>query len=87
MAADTNTKELDQKDKFVAMATAKAEVDLKLSDFKPVSMLVTPVHPVNRPSVPAIDYHNHLDAFQPRDVLNVMDACGIERVVNITMKT
>lgn len=87
MADDTKTKELDQQDKFVAMATAKAEVDLKLSDFKPISMLVTPVHLVNRPCVPAIDYHNHLDAFEPRDVLNVMDACGIERVVNITMKT
>ena len=87
MAADTKTKELDQRDKFVAMATAKAEVDLKLSDFKPVSMLVAPVHEVNLPSVPVIDYHNHLDAFEPVEVLKVMDACGIERVVNITMKT
>lgn len=87
MEVDDRNKELDQKDKFVAMATAKAEVDLKLSDFHPVSMLVTPVHQVNRPSVPAIDYHNHLDAFEPLEVLKVMDACGIEHVVNITMKT
>ena len=87
MAAGTKVKELDQQDKFVAMATAKAEVDLKLSDFKPVSMLVTPAHAVNQPCVPAIDYHNHLDAFEPREVLKVMDACGIERVVNITMRT
>jgi Amidohydrolase len=87
MALGTNVKELDQKDKFVAMATAKAEVNLKLSDFKPASMLVTPVNAINRPSFPAIDYHNHLDAFEPVEVLKVMDACGIERVVNITMKT
>lgn len=87
MEVDSRKKELDQKDKFVAMATAKADVDLKLSEFKPVSMLVTPVHAINRSSVPAIDYHNHLDAFEPREVLKVMDACGIERVVNITMKT
>lgn len=87
MTADSRKTELDRKDKFVAMATAKAEVDLKLSDFKPASMLVTPVHQVNRPSVPAIDYHNHLDAFEPLEVLKVMDACGIERVVNITMRT
>ncbi len=87
MTGETKTKQLDQRDKFVAMATAKAEVDLKLSDFKPISMLVTPVHEVNLPIVPAIDYHNHLDAFEPREVLHVMDACGIERVVNITMKT
>jgi predicted TIM-barrel fold metal-dependent hydrolase len=78
--------ELDTQDKFVAMATAKAEVDLKLSDFAPVSMLVAPVHSVERASVPAIDYHNHLDAFEPRDVLPIMDACNIERVVNITMR-
>jgi predicted TIM-barrel fold metal-dependent hydrolase len=78
--------ELDKKDKFVAMATAKAEIDLKLSDFDPVTMMVTPVHTVERASVPAIDYHNHLDAFEPKEVLKIMDACGVERVVNITMR-
>jgi len=36
---------------------------------------------------PAIDYHNHLDAQEPREVLKIMDQCGIERVVNITMLT
>lgn len=78
--------ELDKQDKFVAMATATAEVDLKLTEFQPVSMLVTPVHTIERASVPAIDYHNHLDAFEPREVLRTMDACGVERVVNITMQ-
>lgn len=79
--------DLDANDKFVAMATARVEVDLKLSDFAPQSMLVTPAHTVERAAVAAIDYHNHLDAFEPRDVLKVMDACNIERVVNITMRT
>jgi len=79
--------ELDPKDKFVAMATAKAEVELKLTDFEPLSMLVAPAHSVERASVPVIDYHNHLDAFEPRDVLPIMDACNIERIVNITMRT
>lgn len=83
MALDSKEK---SQDKFVAMATAKAEVDLKLTDFHPVSMLVTPVHTIERAAVSAIDYHNHLDAFEPQEVLKVMDACGIERVVNITMK-
>lgn len=78
--------ERDGKDKFVAMATATADTDLKLKDFQPVSMLVTPEHTVERARVPAIDYHNHLDAFQPEEVLPVMDACNIERVVNITMR-
>ena len=74
-------------DPFVAMVTATARVDLRLSDFQPRSMLVTPVHDVPRPRFPAIDYHNHLDALEPADVLRVMDECGIERVVNITMRT
>ena len=52
MTSDIKTKELDQQDKFVAMATASAEVDLKLSDFKPVPMLVAPVHTVNGRAFP-----------------------------------
>ena len=77
----------DAPDKFVAMVTATAQVSLPLSDFHPRSMLVTPEHLPERPRFPAIDYHNHLDALEPRDVLRVMDACGIKRVVNITMQT
>jgi predicted TIM-barrel fold metal-dependent hydrolase len=69
------------------MVTATARVDLHLTDYHPRSMLVTQAHPVERPSVPAIDYHNHLDSLEPRAVLSIMDACGIERIVNITMRT
>jgi predicted TIM-barrel fold metal-dependent hydrolase len=74
-------------DKFVAMVTATAKVDLRLSDFEPISGLKTPTHTVETPRFPAIDYHNHLDATNPADVLKVMDACGVERIVNITMRT
>jgi predicted TIM-barrel fold metal-dependent hydrolase len=73
-------------DKFIAMVTAKAEVDLPLSSFEPKSMLIAPVQEPKVPSVPAIDYHNHLDAQDPSEVLAIMDSCGIERVVNITMQ-
>ncbi len=73
-------------DKFVAMVTAKAEVDLRLSDFQPATMLQTPVNEVLRPKFPVIDYHNHLDAQKPGDVLRIMDDCGVERIVNITMR-
>ncbi len=76
-----------EQDPFVAMVTAKAEVNLRLSDFQPRSMLVSPVHEILRPKFPVIDYHNHLDALEPSDVLRVMDECGIERIVNITMRT
>jgi predicted TIM-barrel fold metal-dependent hydrolase len=74
-------------DPFVAMVSAKAEVDLRLSDFQPRSMLVSPAHEVQRAKFAAIDYHNHLDAQEPANVLRIMDECGIERVVNITMRT
>jgi hypothetical protein len=76
-----------EQDKFVAMVTAKAEIRLPLGEFQPKSMLVTPEHPIDRPRFPTIDYHNHLDALEPADVLRVMDACGIEQIVNITMQT
>jgi len=77
----------DTPDKFVAMVTATAEVSLPLSHFHPRSMLVTPEHLPLRPRFPAIDYHNHLDALDPRQVIEVMDACSIEHIVNITMQT
>jgi predicted TIM-barrel fold metal-dependent hydrolase len=74
-------------DKFVDMVSAKAEVDLRLSDFHPLSSLRTPDNTPQKPSFPVIDYHNHLDSTDPREVLAVMDACGVERIVNITMQT
>lgn len=76
-----------EQDKFVTMVTAKADVRLPLSDFEPRSMLVTDQYEIQKPRFPVIDYHNHLDALEPRDVLRVMDACGVERVMNITMQT
>lgn len=77
---------MTETDKFIAMVSAKADVDLPLSNFQPRSMLVTPVHEVSRAKFPAIDFHNHLDAQDPADVVRIMDACGIERTVNITMR-
>ena len=76
----------EEADKFIAMVTARAETDLRLSDFAPRSMLVTDEHEIARPRFPVIDYHNHLDAQEPRTVLEIMDECGIERLVNITMR-
>src|SRR5580704_1612586 len=73
-------------DKFIAMVSATADVTLPLSDFHPRCMLTTPRHQVLLPRFPVIDYHNHLDAQDPKHVLDIMDACGIEHIVNITMK-
>lgn len=77
---------MQEQDKFVAMVSAKANVTLRLSDFHPVSMLRGAKHDVQKPRFPVIDYHNHLDAQNPAEVLRTMDACDIERCVNITMK-
>lgn len=74
-------------DKFVAMVSAKAEVDLRLTDFAPRSQLKVAAHVIEHPRFPVIDYHNHLDSLDPRDVLCIMDACGVEKTVNITMRT
>jgi predicted TIM-barrel fold metal-dependent hydrolase len=74
-------------DNFMAMVSAKAEVTLPLSEFQPTSTLVKTEHHLQRARFPVIDYHNHLDALDPIEVLRIMDACGIERIVNITMKT
>ena len=69
------------------MVNAKAETDLRLVDFEPRPTLVVPVHEVRRARFPAVDFHNHVDAQDPGEVLRVMEACGVERLVNITMRT
>lgn len=74
-------------DKFLAIVNAKAEVDLRLSEFAPRSQLKVAAHVVQQPRYPVIDYHNHLDSLDPREVLGIMDSCGVERIVNITMRT
>ena len=74
------------KDAFIDMVTATSAVALPLSNYHPRSMLVVPTHDVRRAKFPAVDYHNHLDAQDPQAVLRVMDECGIETVVNITMR-
>ncbi len=73
--------------KFVATVSAKAEVDLRLGDFAPRSELKVAAHPIEHPRFPVVDYHNHLDSLDPADVLRVLDACGVEKIVNITMRT
>lgn len=76
-----------KEDKFVSMVSAKAEVDLRLTDFAPRSQLKVAAHVPEHPRFPVIDYHNHLDSLDPRDVLRIMDACGVEKIINITMQT
>jgi predicted TIM-barrel fold metal-dependent hydrolase len=74
-------------DKFVAMVSAKVEVDLRLSDYAPRTKLKLVAHGIDQPRFPVIDYHCHLDAQSPPKVLGIMDACRVEKIVNITMRT
>ncbi|WP_158791980.1 amidohydrolase family protein [Granulicella sp. L60] len=78
--------EQDAQDKFIAMVSAKAAVTLPVSDFHPRTMLHSVMHEITKPRFPVIDYHNHLDAQDPQEILKIMDACGIEHIANITMK-
>ena len=74
-------------DKFVGVVSAKARVDLRLSDYEPRAQLKLVAHDIRQPRFLVIDFHSHLDAQSPQTVLGVMDACGVEKIVNITMRT
>jgi predicted TIM-barrel fold metal-dependent hydrolase len=86
-SSDSSLKDNLLQDKFLHMVSVTAEITLPLGQFQPRSTLVHAEHPVERARFPVIDYHNHLDSMEPAEVLRVMDACGIEHVVNITMRT
>lgn len=74
-------------DKFVNMVSASARVELPLGDFAPRTCLRTPAHVVEKPRFPVVDYHNHVDSIDAAELLRIMDACGVEFLVNITMQT
>jgi predicted TIM-barrel fold metal-dependent hydrolase len=76
----------DIRDPFVSMMTAESKVALNLSEFTPRPMLRVPEHHIEQSKFPAIDFHNHIDGMEPAEVLRIMDACGVEHLVNITMK-
>ncbi len=77
---------------ILAGATAAAAADeLRLSDFKPRSMLKVPVHEVERAAFPAIDVHNHVNDARGgdppvpvADLLASMDRLNVKRIVILT---
>src|SRR5579863_274915 len=75
-----------QDDPFLAMMSARADVEIRLSDFQPRPELIPCDRTPLLPRFAVIDYHSHLDAQSPVDVLRVMDECGVERIVSITMQ-
>jgi fructoselysine-6-P-deglycase FrlB-like protein/predicted TIM-barrel fold metal-dependent hydrolase len=60
---------------------------LPLKDFAPVSMLKTRETFVKRPRFPVIDMHTHVDADDPRELVRIMDECGVERMINLSAAT
>ena len=64
--------------------------DLKLRDFRPVSIFKVPVTNVSKARYPAIDMHTHVYGQNEQAIANwikAMDACGIEKAVMFTGAT
>lgn len=76
---------------FLGAQATGQDRDLLLRDFKPRSMLVAPVHEVERAAFPAIDVHNHVDDARGEDraipvveLLGRMDRLNLKRIVILT---
>jgi predicted TIM-barrel fold metal-dependent hydrolase len=64
--------------------------DLKLMNYRPVSIYKVPVTNVSRAKYPAIDMHTHVYARNDQAIaqwLKAMDACGIEKAIIFTGAT
>src|SRR5258708_7731049 len=76
---------------FKSAAHADQKKTLLLGDFKPVSMLHVPVHPIDRAKFYVIDVHNHIndaaridDHMPPEQVVKIMDATNVKTIVILT---
>jgi predicted TIM-barrel fold metal-dependent hydrolase len=64
--------------------------DLKLKDYRPVSIYNTPVTKVSMAKYPAIDMHTHVYGRNDQGIaqwIKAMDACGIEKAIVFTGAT
>lgn len=76
---------------YKSAANADDTKTLLLKDFKPVSMLHVPVHPIEKAKFYVIDVHNHIndaegieDHVPPDQVVAMMDATNVRTVVILT---
>ncbi|MBG0859932.1 MAG: amidohydrolase family protein [Bacteroidales bacterium] len=61
--------------------------DLKLKDYRPVSIYKIPVTNVTRAKYPAIDMHTHVYGKNDQSIaqwIKAMDACGVEKAIVFT---
>lgn len=76
---------------YKSAADAEQNKTVLLRDFKPVSMLHVPVHPIDKAKFYVIDVHNHVndaarveDHMPPEQVVRLMDATNVKTIVILT---
>jgi predicted TIM-barrel fold metal-dependent hydrolase len=76
---------------YKSAADADQKKTLLLRDFKPVSMLHVPAHPIDKAKFYVIDVHNHVndaarveDHMPPEQVVRIMDATNVKTIVILT---
>jgi len=76
---------------YKSAADAEQKKTLLLKDFKPVSMLHVPAHPIDRAKFYVIDVHNHVndaaridEHMPPERVVEVMDKTNVKTIVILT---
>lgn len=69
--------------------------DIKLSDFRPIPMLVTKHHIISKPKFPVIDGHNHLTvsfengnnldlSLNHEELTDILDRSGVKKIIDLT---
>ncbi len=76
---------------YKSAAQAEQKTTRLLRDFKPVSMLHVPAHPIDKAKFYVIDVHNHIndaaridDHMPPEQVVKIMDATNVKTIVILT---
>src|ERR1700738_2224316 len=83
---------LGQEIKYSQDPNAEKRMTLLLKDFDPQPMLKVPAHEVPRAKFAVIDVHNHVndaggihgEEVQPAEVVKIMDAANVKKVVILT---
>lgn len=83
-----------QEIKYTPDPNAAKRMTLLLKDFDPQPMVHLPVHEVPRAKFPVIDVHNHVndaggihdEAMDPAEVVRIMDAANVKKIVILTGK-
>jgi predicted TIM-barrel fold metal-dependent hydrolase len=83
-----------QEIKYTPDPNAAKRMTLLLKDFDPQPMVHLPVHEVSRAKFPVIDVHNHVndaggihdEAMDPAEVVRIMDAANVKKIVILTGK-